>query len=181
MNIYLAGPEVFAPNADELGNRKKELCQRYGHQGIFPLDTQIGNADTKQLTGLAISKANEELIRECDLVIANLTPFRGASADVGTVYELGLARGLGKPIHGYTNDPELYHSRLTALFGADDLQPEGQLRDRDGLKIEEFDLRDNLMIDGGIHACGGHFIAAQKKAAIYETAAFEDVLIRISR
>jgi len=181
MNIYLAGPEVFAPNADELGNRKKELCQRYGHQGIFPLDTQIDNADTKQLTGLAISKANEELIRKCDLVIANLTPFRGASADVGTVYELGLARGLGKPIHGYTNDPDLYHSRLTALFGADDLQPEGQLRDRDGLKIEEFDLRDNLMIDGGIHACGGHFIAAQKKAAIYETAAFEDVLIRISR
>lgn len=181
MKIYLAGPEVFFPDADELGARKKQICEQYGFTGLFPLDTQIEPAATASATGFLISHENEQLIQACDLVIANLTPFRGASADVGTVYEIGLARGLGKPIHGYTNDPELYHSRLNALFGSGTEQPQGQLRDRDGLKIEEFDLRDNLMIDGGIHACGGHFITAQKKAAITETAAFEELLIRLSR
>ena len=31
-----------------------------------------------------------------DAIIANLTPFRGPSADAGTVYELGYMAGRGK-------------------------------------------------------------------------------------
>ena len=85
MKIYLAGPEVFFPDADELGARKKQICEQYGFTGLFPLDTQIEPAATASATGLLISHENEQLIRVCDLVIANLTPFRGASADVGTV------------------------------------------------------------------------------------------------
>lgn len=181
MKIYLAGPEVFAPDAIELGARKKSLCQHYGFEGIFPLDNEITPSSSPVETGLLISRENERLIADSDLVVANLSPFRGASADVGTVYELGLARGLGKAIHGYSNDPELYQDRLLSLCGPSASQQAGTLCDRDGLKIEEFDLHDNLMIDGGIAAAGGHFVLAQKKAAIFSMTAFEEVLIRLSR
>ena len=182
MKIYLAGPEVFLPDADTIGERKKALCSHYGFEGLFPLDTQIAEQRSARDTGLMISEANETLIREADMVIANLTPFRGASADVGTVYELGLARGMGKTIHGYSNDPTPYTLRVLDHCGAASAdQTAGELRDADGYKIEEFELHDNLMIDGGILHSGGQFLLAQKKAAIESTAAFEEVLIRLSR
>jgi nucleoside 2-deoxyribosyltransferase len=50
-----------------------------------------------------ICEANGRVIRRADLGIFNLTPFRGSSADVGTVFELGLMTGLKKPAIGYTN------------------------------------------------------------------------------
>ncbi|MEK9765246.1 MAG: nucleoside 2-deoxyribosyltransferase [Thalassolituus sp.] len=182
MKIYLAGPEVFLPDANAIGERKKALCAEYGFKGLFPLDTQIAEQSSARDTGLVISAANEDLIREADMVIANLTPFRGASADVGTVYELGLARGMGKKIHGYSNDPTPYTLRVLEHSGAASAdQAAGELRDTDGYKIEEFELHDNLMIDGGILHSGGQFLFAQKKAAIESTAAFEVVLIRLSR
>ena len=43
-----------------------------------------------------------------DAIIANLTPFRGPSADAGTVYELGYMAGRGKLCLAYSNDPSPY-------------------------------------------------------------------------
>ena len=41
MKIYLAGPDVFLPDAVEIGRRKAELCARYGVIGLFPLDNAV--------------------------------------------------------------------------------------------------------------------------------------------
>ncbi|EOK5970913.1 nucleoside 2-deoxyribosyltransferase [Vibrio parahaemolyticus] len=66
---------------------------------MYPLDNEIDiNGVSKETIGLEISRANEALILSADAVIANLTPFRGASADVETVYEVGMAKGLRKVI-----------------------------------------------------------------------------------
>ena len=181
MRIYLAGPEVFLANADDVGARKKALCAHFGFTGLFPLDTVIAHSDSPVATGFAISAANEGLIASADIVIANLTPFRGPSADVGTVYEIGLARGMGKVIHGYSNSPELYTDRVFHHCGTGNIndQPAGELRDRDGLKIEEFGLRDNLMIDGGIHLSGGHLLVSEEAVALDCLDTFEQLLQRL--
>ncbi|MCY0966180.1 nucleoside 2-deoxyribosyltransferase [Parathalassolituus penaei] len=160
LSIYLAGPEVFLPDAVAIGDAKRALCHQYGFAGLYPLDNEVQGSSPQSL-GFAISAANEALIREADIVVANLTPFRGPSADVGTVYELGLARGLGKRIAGYSHDPRLYTQRSWEQCG-DPQQPftPGSVRDRDGLAIEEFGLHDNLMIEGGILLSGGLFLCA---------------------
>ena len=44
-------------------------------------------------------------MRSCDAAVANLTPFRGVSADAGTAFEVGFMRALGRPVLGYTNTP----------------------------------------------------------------------------
>lgn len=166
--IYLAGPEVFLPNARQLGAQKKALCEQYGFEGLFPLDSELSEqalAGSPQELGFAISAANEDLIRHCDVLIANLTPFRGPSADVGTVYELGLARGLAKAVHGYCNCAQPFLQRTWHHWGPGSQQDShqnshleaGDVRDRDGLKIEEFGLHDNLMIQGGIRWSDGLF------------------------
>lgn len=177
-HIYLAGPDVFLRNAAELGERKKALCAQYGFTGLFPLDGEITAQSSARETGLVISAANEALIHQSDIVIANLTPFRGASADVGTVYELGLARGLGKKIHGYSNDPRPYTQRVFEHCGSGLIndQKAGDLHDQDGLKIEEFELTDNLMIDGGIHASGGKLLVSECTRAIDDNTLFETLL-----
>ena len=191
--IYLAGPEVFLANAVELGEAKKALCQQYGFIGLFPLDAELpqqlnDQSDTDlqaRELGLAISQGNEALIRQADLLVANLTPFRSPSADVGTAYELGLARGLGKPIYGYSHDLRPYQDRVWNMSPAQTAahQQVGQWRDGQGYKIEEFQLHDNLMLEGGIHQAGGLFIsrAAVSDQLLEDLSAFEQVLQQLSK
>lgn len=181
--IYLAGPDVFFANAAALGEHKKILCTKYGFIGLFPLDGEVAAQSSARATGLVISTANEALIQQCDLVIANLTPFRGPSADVGTVYELGLARGLGKKIHGYSNNSLPYTQRVFNHSGSGLIseQKAGKLHDKDGLKIEEFELTDNLMIDGGIHASGGELFVSECDRALDDTTVFEALLKRLAQ
>ncbi|KAH2843018.1 hypothetical protein KXW36_000355, partial [Aspergillus fumigatus] len=41
MKIYLAGPDVFLPDALDIGKQKVAICERYGVRGLYPLDTAI--------------------------------------------------------------------------------------------------------------------------------------------
>jgi nucleoside 2-deoxyribosyltransferase len=143
--IYLAGPDVFLPDPVEMGRRKKEICARYGLTGLFPLDNEID--PVAKDASLQIFRSNETLMKEADAIIANLTPFRGPTADTGTVYELGYMAACGKLCLGYSNDPAPYVDRVKRL-GA--VEPSGDhLIDAEKLTVENFGLADNLMM---IHA-----------------------------
>jgi nucleoside 2-deoxyribosyltransferase len=152
--VYLAGPEVFLRNAKEVGQKKKALCKNYGFEGVFPLDNKVEvKGKSPREIGLCISGVNEDLIKTCDLVIANLTPFRGPSADVGTAYEMGFAHALGKKVFAYSNVAALFTERtIKAFSGQANRGDDGKLRDTNGMFIEEMDLTDNLMLDGYINA-----------------------------
>jgi nucleoside 2-deoxyribosyltransferase len=143
--IYLAGPDVFLPKPIEMSRRKKELCAQYGLTGLFPLDNKI---DPKARdASLKIFHSNETLMKEADAIIANLTPFRGPSADAGTIYELGYMAACGKLCLGYSNESALYADRVarfTVVEHCDD-----RLIDAEKLTVENFRLSDNLMM---IHA-----------------------------
>lgn len=159
LKIYLAGPEVFLSDADEIGKRKKKLCAAYGFEGIFPadLDPALKNMNPKD-AAFVISRKNEDSIRKCDVLIANITPFRGPSADVGTAFEMGFARGLGKIVCAYTNISVPLAERTaksTSRVGSD---AKGIFRDENDMAIEQFGLVDNLMLPGSVEASGGILI-----------------------
>jgi nucleoside 2-deoxyribosyltransferase len=157
MKVYLAGPDVFLPDAAAIAAAKKRICAAHGLEGVFPTDPrEDAAADAADALWYAIYLRNEAHIRACDALIANLTPFRGASADAGTVYELGFMRALRRPVLGYSNAVADFAARtLQALGGAARRNAEGRWTDAEGLALEEFGLTDNLMIDGGIRAAGG--------------------------
>jgi len=143
MRVYLAGPDVFLSEAHVRGARMKAVCSAHGLVGVFPLDPIAVPGGPLMLEWQRIALSNEAHIRSCDMLIANLTPFRGASADPGTVYELGFMRALGRPVFGWSA------SGLT-------------LKDRtspDGMQVEDFGLAENLMIAGAIAESGGVFLA----------------------
>src|SRR5438309_3139499 len=149
MKIYLAGPDVFLPDAVEVGRRKTEICARHGVSGLYPLDNAIdvsaGDAS------LNIFKGCEAMMDSADAIIANLTPFRGPGADPGTAYELGYMAARGKVCLGYSNDPSSYADRVRRFTGVS--SKGGRLVDTDGLTVEDFGLSDNLMM---IHALDLH-------------------------
>jgi len=151
--VYLAGPEVFFADALELAREKKRLCARRGFQGVFPLDVAIHGSSTLSpaQTAREISRANEDLIRGCDLLIANCTPFRGVSMDAGTAYEIGFARALGRPVFGYTNVVAEYKARAQRYRTA---AGPSIAADRKGSAIEDFGLAENLMIAMATGASG---------------------------
>lgn len=156
MRVYLAGPEVFLPDALEIAAAKKRVCAAHGLEGVFPLDPPPQMPPAARPYWMRIYLGNEAHIRSCGALIANLTPFRGPSADAGTVFELGFMRALGRPVLGYSNAAADFLDRTRAFLGADARpRPDGGWEDGEGMGLEDFGLADNLMIDGAIAAAGG--------------------------
>ena len=155
--IYLAGPDVFLEDAKAIAEQKRAICARHGFEGRFPLD---GDLDLKGLSkreaGFAIFRANRQMMDDCDLVIANMTPFRGPSMDVGTAFEIGYMAGRGKPVLGYTNVTALFADRTRAFLGPDltHRPSDGQPADANHMAIEDFDQVDNLMLESAIVEAG---------------------------
>jgi nucleoside 2-deoxyribosyltransferase len=161
MRIYLAGPDVFLPDAAAVAAAKKDICARHGMTGVFPLDPiRDAAADAAPERFMKIYLWNEAHIRSCDALVANLTPFRGPSADAGTVFELGFMRALGRPVLGYANVTANFRDRTLAFLGqaARRREEPDEWEDAEGLHLENFGLQDNLMIDGGILASGGRIV-----------------------
>jgi len=98
-----------------------------------------------------------------DAIIANLTPFRGAGADPGTVYELGYMAGRGKLCLGYSNDPAVYADRVRHL--TDVTKRHGRLVDADGLTVEDFGLGDNLMMMHALDCYGRALVTPPQRPA----------------
>jgi len=149
LKVYLAGPEVFLPEAIELGARKKRLCSEYGFEGLYPFDNEISPTSEERIDR-RIYRANEQMIRRADFGICNLTPFRGVSADPGTVLELGMMAGLGKRVFAYTNTVRNYLER-SKLHDTLTYESSGNVwLDADGMAVEDFGNVDNLMIDWAV-------------------------------
>ena len=160
--VYLAGPEVFLRDPIVVTEAKKKICHRDGFEGVSPLDTELdlSTLPAKE-AGWQISQANENLMRKCDLLIANMTPLRGPSMDVGTAFEVGFMRALGRPVLGYTNVDGTLLERTRVQFSGDLRPREGSadlVEDPDGLQVEDFGLVDNLMIDGAILSSGAEVV-----------------------
>src|SRR5215210_3667590 len=102
---YLAGPDVFLPDAPAHAARRAAICAAHGITALSPLNEDIASlaAQPEAEAWRAIFAKDLEMMGRADLVIANLTPFRGASADSGTLVELGWFLRRAKPIFAYSN------------------------------------------------------------------------------
>lgn len=155
MKIYLAGPDVFRPDALTWADSARETCRRHGFEPL--LSVNFDEADPNR-----IFQTNIDLIRKAQIVVANLDPFRGPEPDSGTAFELGYALALGKKIYGYVTRLDTVAQRVALAEGrGDSPAPDGdRLTDRQGLGIENFNLPCNLMlaipariVEGGLEAC----------------------------
>jgi len=146
--VYLAGPDVFFPDSEQIFQSLKAQCERLGMVGLAPSDAGIaeGFDGTDDERAQRIYEGNIRLIREADGVIANLMRFRGHEPDSGTVFEVGFAVALGKPVVAYGVEEGSYAQRVSAAMACvsgDD----GVMREAaSGVVVEGLGQRLNLML-----------------------------------
>jgi nucleoside 2-deoxyribosyltransferase len=137
LSAYLAGPDVFAPDAGARFAAMRDLCQARGVIPVCPVD----GAPPAGLSGTALARyikiANIGHIRATTCVIANISPFRGPNMDPGTAYEIGYAEALGRPVFLWSESAATLAERTPAGDTGVDAR---------GWMIENFGLAENLMI-----------------------------------
>jgi nucleoside 2-deoxyribosyltransferase len=168
--VYLAGPDVFLPDPAARAAAQKRICAQHGLAGISPLDAFPGEPPewARLPEAHRIARRNEAHIRTSAAILANLTPFRGPSADAGTVYEVGFGRALGLPVFGYTSAAGDYATRVR-LLGSD------------GLMVEDFGLAENLMIACAVEESGGMIISVPADDPWRDLDAFADCVIAAAK
>lgn len=190
LRIYLAGPDVFTRDPHGLAAKKREICERYGFEGVFPLDNapELFNQDHKTPYHLAlkISRANEQLMQTCDVAIANMTPFRGPNADTGTAYEMGYMRAQGKPVFAYANvytaadgrSGRQHIDRVRTYYGHVVEREDGKgFEDpKQNMLVEDFGMVDNLMLDSAVFHSGGEIVVTpvSEEARYTDLTGFEE-------
>lgn len=147
--VYLAGPDVFRPDAREHFVRLKAACEAAGLAVLLPAD---GNEDqSTQTPEMQIYEANMQRLRGADGVLANLASFRGLEPDSGTVFEVGAAIALGIPVVAYGVPEGSYAGRVRAALPCE-VDANGVLRETGtGIAVEDFGQPLNLMLACSIH------------------------------
>jgi len=163
--IYLAGFDVFHPDALARGDYLKALCHECGFTGIYPLDGSVSPSLTPNQRAKWIFNANTEAILGADVVMANLNDFRRpGEPDSGAAFEVGFAAALRKPVWGYRSGASDLIDHVPS-----DGHALGQICSR-GFLVEDFGLSVNLML-----ACGSTLIVggpAECLAAMKASQAF---------
>lgn len=164
LRLYLAGPEVFRPDAAQEGARLQALCAAAGAEGLFPLHAE----------GVDIRRACLEMVDAADAMVANITPFRGVHMDPGTAFEIGYAEARGKPVFLWSADARPLAERHP---------PAADGRDGEGHLVEDWGKPENLMIvpDGRLVAAGPGEAIAEAVAALGFTVRNRDLQRRTRR
>ena len=162
--IYLAGPDVFRPDAREHFVRLTAACGAAGLAALLPAD---GNEElSSEAPEKQIYEANMQRLRGADGVVANLASFRGMEPDSGTVFEVGAAIALGIPVVAYGVPEGSYADRVRAALPCE-VDANGVLRERGtGIAVEDFGQQLNLMLACSIHIEATPEAALKKMAEV---------------
>lgn len=148
-SVYLSGPECWAPGAEALIARQRNLCEAAGITPVRPAATALDAEDSSEIAARALYAEALAGLRQADAVIANLTPWRGPSGHPATAFEAGFAAALGKPVFAYMNVRDEgeaeYAARVDGLVGVS-VNEQGVLRDPEEMAVEDFGLPETAML-----------------------------------
>lgn len=159
--IYIAGPDVFLKNSVEVLNEHKDICDKYGYEGMMPFDANVNFEQPNDAIRKDIYTANVQMIRDCDIVIANMNNFRHNEQDSGTIFEIGFASALNKQIIIFSDDDRSLLAK-TAEKDEGTYEEEGFWYDSQDVMIEDLGANYNLMISESTSFVKGNFEDAIK-------------------
>ena len=142
MRVYLAGPNVFMSEPVLRGEVYKKYASKLGLVGLYPMDNEVDfSADDP---GRIIYEGNKQMLESADVVLANLSDFRGHDPDAGTVWEVAYAVAKGIPVIAYTASEHTLKDRMVLAGQAECI--DGVWYDSSGRRIENFGNKVNLML-----------------------------------
>ena len=141
VKAYMAGPDVFHPDAKINAEVTRLLCEKHGIIALIPLDNEVLMDNTPSQISQEIYEKNTSLMDSADLFIVNMSPFRGPSTDVGTAFEMGYAAAQKKKVFAFTSDMRPYKERVEEYT---------KKAGNDGQSVEDFGNIDNTMLDKSV-------------------------------
>lgn len=180
LSIYIAGPDVFASDDLEMGKVKVEICEKYGFNGLYPSfllpeDLFSGKYDPDYV-GEVVNDRCLGGIKKAEIILGNMTPFRGREMDSGTAFEMGYAKALDKIIYGYSMDNRTYIERMQQDEGGVIVDARGTYRDKAGYAIEDVNEGENSMIS---KSCKMKMVTPGKGEELTMLELFEKAVIMI--
>ena len=169
VRAYLAGPDIFLPEAGQWAERKKgdlrasRADRGFAARPVAGRAARLGGAAGWRRIALQ-ERGADPLLRSDD-----------RQPDAVPWPERRCRHGLRGRLHAgarpacvrLRDDRDRSRSArwISPRQGGTVTGPDGSLRDADGLLIEQFGLFDNLMIEAGILASGGVLVVAEIPAA----------------
>jgi nucleoside 2-deoxyribosyltransferase len=102
LTVYLAPPDVFLPDSRANEEAKKATLARRNVTGVSPMDNKIDDFNVSSERLLEIYNCARERRDQCNVILANLTPW-------GTIHELTYEVTKGRLVIGYyEGNPKLY-------------------------------------------------------------------------
>lgn len=161
--VYVAGPERFDADVQEQYKKIKEWGSQLGFRVIVPTDEVRDIPEGLESDPYArtyhIFDRQQQHVRDCDILIANLNDFHGWEPDSDTSFECGMAFQLGKKLYGYMDSTVRMIDRVPSLG------PKMEYRDICGCNVENFDYPINLMFASSMPLIQGNVFDALTKAA----------------
>lgn len=142
MKVYVAGPDVFRPDALEHAKLVRELLMEEGVTPLLPIDNEVSFLNkSPNVVAMEIYAKNVAMIDAADAVLANIEPFRGDHMDPGTAFEIGYAIARNKPVYCFTP-----HAGTAIVDRVEWMETGGVYRDNSKMLVENFGETENLMI-----------------------------------
>ena len=115
--VYLSGPDRLKKDALSLFEEKKKLCEKYGFE-LLEYPKELFKAKDSPENNELIARKRLELIKECDIIIADTVDFRSFLEPYSeTGFELGAGYALGKKMYCYMPDTRVCRERYTGENG----------------------------------------------------------------
>lgn len=161
--VYLASFERYDNDAIEKFDVMKKICAQYGFEAMSPLDKAEG-VDLIESDDLMETTYNQfdhyqQHVRNCDIILANLSDYQGYEPNDDVAFECGMAYQLKKKCFAYMSDLRPMAQRIPN-DGAVEFP-----RDVNGLNVEDFDGPVNLMFGATYRIYDGSFEEVVKKMA----------------
>lgn len=165
--IYVAGPDVFKPDAKMIYKKYASVCEQYHVECLYPNDDVIEFSNDKKIFSSNIYHANLKMLNQADAVIVNIEPTYGPCMDVGAAFEVGYAKAKKLPVFGFCTyvTPD-YFERLKQYHGDIITNETGSRSKKTGMLLEDFELPDNLMLAYAIDCVVHHSFEAALHEAI---------------
>ena len=122
--VFRSGPERFEEGCEEKYTKMKEHCLAFGFHPICPLDDAPGlrrtQSDDPIVNAANTFAHNQQHVRNCDIIMANLNDFHGWEPESDTsFFECDMSYQLGKKLSGYMRDTRIMKERVPHLGGFD--------------------------------------------------------------
>jgi len=149
-HLYIAGPMCFYPRGNSLWQSQRKEAEYYGAVVELPNDNWDSvpgdSIEEKIINNCDIS------MRKCTAILANIENHRGFMPDAGTVFEIGMAYGLGLKCYAYTRDKRAQGAKY--FGGAYELD---RILDKDGEILSDMDLPFSDCLVGASKIVEGDF------------------------